>query len=215
MTYKTRFAYLLRQSEAIAQGAAQANPHLHALPALFFFTDPARITHPEDIVRLLPPGCGIVFRHFGDPHAIQRARLLKSLADQGGLTLLIGEDVELALEIGAHGVHLAERSLGRAAEIRKAYPDLLLTGARHHLESVGHADEDGLDGLFISPVFRSLSPSAEGVAPLNLMGVRHFVDRSRLPLFGLGGINADNITSLIGSGLNGVAAIDAFVLDAG
>jgi thiamine-phosphate pyrophosphorylase len=213
MTYRTRFAYLSGQAQAIAQAEAQQNPHLHSLPRLFFFTDPERISHPEDVVSLLPKGCGVIFRHFGDGHALQRARLLRSLAEAEGLKLLIGDDLELMLEVNAHGLHLSEKNLSRARDLRETYPDILLTGARHRLEDLGKPDEDGLDGLFISPVFRSGSASAKDVTPLGLSGVRSFIDRSRLPLYGLGGINADNITSLIGSGLSGIGAIEAFQID--
>ena len=53
----------------------------------------------------------------------------------------------------------------------------------------------------------------DGPSMLGLSGVRACIERSRLPLYGLGGINADNITSLMGSGLSGIGAIEAFQID--
>jgi thiamine-phosphate pyrophosphorylase len=211
MTYATRFSYLLDKARLLAQARAGLNPS--PLPPLFFFTDPERTPHPEDIVAHLPEGCGVVYRHFGDPHAPQRARLLRKIASDNGLVLLIGEDDALAAEVEADGVHLAQRSLSRAAALRAAVPDTLITIACHDAHTLPSLSEDIFDAAFISPVFASRSSSAQGVSALGLKGVQALTAQTDLPLYGLGGITCDTITQLIGSGLAGVAAVDAFKLD--
>jgi thiamine-phosphate pyrophosphorylase len=211
MTYATRFSYLLDKARLLAQARAGLNPC--PLPPLFFFTDPERTPHPEDIVAHLPEGCGVVYRHFGDPHALQRARLLRKIASDNGLVLLIGEDDALAQEVGADGVHLAQRSLSRAAVLRANRPDDRLTIACHDAETLPRLSEDVFDAAFVSPVFASRSPSAQGAAALGLKGVQALTAQTGLPLYGLGGITCDTITQLSGSGLAGVAAVEAFKLD--
>ncbi|CAM3315244.1 thiamine phosphate synthase [Asticcacaulis taihuensis] len=210
MTYKTRFQYLLDKARDIAQAQSPQNPKL---PPLFFFTDPKRTPHPEDIAIHMPAGCGIVYRHFGEGHASQRARLLRKIARDNGLTLLIGEDDTLALEIEADGVHLRQASIDRAAGLHAARPSLILTAACHDAETLRALDTDsGLSAIFISPVFASHSPSAQGVVPLGVNGAREMTELSSLPVYGLGGIGCDNILSLKGSGLAGIGAVDAFKL---
>ena len=211
MTYKTRFKYLFDKATDIAHAAHALNPKAAHLPALFFFSDPKRTPHPEDIATLLPEGCGLVYRHFGESHAPQRARLLRKIASDHGLTLLIGEDHDLAIEVEADGVHLREQSLWRAAGLHAAHPELKLTIACHDADKVRDMPTDaGLCAIFASPVFVSASPSAIGAAPLGLKGARAFVEAGSLPVYGLGGINCDNIGSLRDSGLSGVGAVDAF-----
>ena len=213
MTYKTRFQYLLDKARDIAQAQSPQNPKLPSLPPLFFFTDPKRTPHPEDIAIHMPEGCGIIYRHFGEPHASQRAHLLRRIARDNGLILLIGEDDTLALEVEADGLHLRQTSIGRAAELHAAYPNLILTAACHDSETLRALDtESGLSAVFISPVFASHSPSAQGVEALGVKGVREMADLSSLPVFGLGGISCDNILSLRDSGLSGIGAVDAFKL---
>lgn len=210
MTYKTRFQYLLDKARDIAQARSPQNPKL---PPLFFFTDPKRTPHPEDIAIHMPAGCGIIYRHFGENHASQRARLLRKIARDNGLTLLIGEDNTLALEIEADGVHLRQASIDRAAGLHAAHPDLILTAACHDAETLRDMDTDsGLSAIFISPVFASHSPSAQGVVPLGVNGAREMTELSSLPIFGLGGIGCDNILSLRDTGLSGIGAVDAFKL---
>lgn len=182
------------------------------MPVLFFVTDPARIAHPEDIAEHLPAGCGIVYRHFGEAHALRRAHLLSRIALVRNLTLLIGDDAALAVEVGAHGVHLPERNLDQAPVLAAEYPDFVLTAACHDLETLHRPEINALNALFVSPVFSSGSASAAQVAALGVKGVTGFVDASPVPVYGLGGISCDTISRLRDCGLSGVAAVDAFSL---
>lgn len=210
MTYKTRFQYLLDKARDIAQAPS---PLKSQLPALFFFTDPKRTPHPEDIAVHMPKGCGIIYRHFGESHAPQRARLLRKIASDNGLTLLIGEDDALALEVGADGVHLRQQSLSRAGDLHAQHPHLKLTAACHDPEALRRlTGDEGLSAVFISPVFASHSPSAQGIEPFGAKGVRDLTDVANVPVYGLGGISCDNILSLRDSGLSGIGAIEAFSL---
>ncbi len=212
MTYKTRFQYLFDKASDIAQAARTSSPHAATLPPLIFVTDPARIRHPEDIANQLPEGCGIVYRHFGEPHARERARLLRHISRERGLTLLIGEDDALAAEVGADGVHLREHSLDRAAAV--ARPGWLVTAACHGPDALKRAEaEAALSAVFLSPVFTSASPSARGVAPLGVKGVRTLAQSTPLPVYALGGVTCDTVEQLRDCGLCGVAAVDAFRLE--
>lgn len=214
MTFRTRFQYLFDKAADIAHGSLASNPAERNLPPLFFFTDPARTPHPEDIAAHLPAGCGIVYRHFGEHHALQRARLLKTIARDLGLTLLIGKDRDLALEIEADGIHLPERSLDQVANLRQTYPQLILTAACHGHDCLRRPaiSEGRVDAVFVSPVFVSGSASARGVHPLGLAGAKEMAEASAVPVYGLGGINCDTIARLHDCGLAGVAAVDAFNL---
>jgi thiamine-phosphate pyrophosphorylase len=209
MTYKTRFQYLFDKARDIAQAQGVLNPPDPRLPPLFFVTDPKRTPHPEDIVAHLPAGCGVIYRAFGEGHALQRARLLRKIASDDGLVLLIGDDDALAREIEADGIHLPERGLDRAPGLAR---DFLVTVACHSLDTIRRPNIHAAHAALVSPVFASRSPSAAGVEPLGIKGVRAFTDASPIPVYGLGGISCDTIGMLKGSGLSGVAAVDAFSL---
>ena len=212
MTYKTRFQYLFDKASDIAQAARTSSPHAVPLPPLIFVTDPARIRHPEDIARHLPAGSGIIYRHFGEVHARERAQLLRRISHDNGLVLLIGEDEGLADEIGADGVHLRETSLDRAGAI--ARPDWIVTAACHGAEAMKRAEgQKGLAAVLLSPVFASASPSTQGVAPLGRRGVQILAEAASLPVIALGGITCDTIEQLHDCGLSGVAAVEAFRLE--
>lgn len=213
MTYRTRFQYLLDKAIDITHDAAVTKPSATRLPPLFFITDPARTPHPEDIAAQLPAGCGIIYRHFGDSHALTRARLLRRIADDHGLILLIGADEDLALDSGADGLHLPQTGLSRAADLHARHPQLKLSAACHDMATLRALPDDlPVQALFVSPVFPSRSPSAQGVPSLGAKGVRDFTAITGLPIYGLGGITCDNVADLHDCGLSGIGAVDAFHL---
>lgn len=203
----------MNRARDIARHAHMSSANGRELPALFYVTDPKRTPHPEEIVAHLPAGAGVIYRHFGDPHATAHARVLRTLCDDNGLKLLIGQDVALAEDVAADGVHLPERALSNAPDVRDRHREWLITGACHGCETLDLAEVTALDGLFISPVFASHSPSAKGVAPLGLRGIQMFCDLSPVPVLGLGGIGADNAEQLTHSGLAGFGAVEAFQLN--
>lgn len=177
------------------------------LPSLLFFTDPARVAHPEAVAQRLPPGAGVVFRAFGAPDAVAQGRRLKAIADERGLILLVGADETLADAVGADGVHLPERSGDLASALRARRPNGLITVAAHDLNAVGAASALDVDALVVSPVFTSNSPSAG--APLGVDGLVALVAATDKPIYALGGIRAQTVEALKTTGIVGVAAVEA------
>lgn len=184
---------------------AQALAPAGALPPLFFVTDPARTPDPCAVAVGLPRGCGVIYRAFGAADALETACRLGEIARERGLVLLVGLDPELAEVAEAHGVHLPERALGDASALRRHRPDWILTGAAHGAEGLAAGKAAGLDAMLLSPVFPSRSPSAG-----KTLGLERFSELAigaGLPVYALGGVNAETAPGLIGSGAAGIAAV--------
>jgi len=122
------------------------------LPALLFFTDPARVADPEAVAQRLPRGAGVVFRTFGAPDAIEQGLRLRAITTARELILLVGADIALAETIGADGVHLPERLRDQAAALRRLRPKVLITVAAHSRAAVKAAGALDVDALVVSPV---------------------------------------------------------------
>ncbi|MDB5480575.1 MAG: thiE [Caulobacteraceae bacterium] len=177
------------------------------LPPLLFFTDPARTPFPEHVLAQLPRGSAIVFRAFGDPDALAKARRLAQFARRRGVWFFVGADVNLAIRARADGVHLPERLAHRGGCNRRLRQRFLLTAAAHGLPAARLARRAGVEAIVLSPVFPSASPSAG--RPL---GVRRFavlVRAAGAPCYALGGVNAHTVRALWGSGAVGAAAVGA------
>jgi thiamine-phosphate pyrophosphorylase len=178
-----------------------------ALPPLLVFTDPHRTPDPEALAAALPPGAALVYRTFGDADALERARALRDITLRRGVLLLIGADDRLADACDADGVHLPERLIHRLPRILARRPGWHVTTAAHSLAAGRRGLRLGADAVVMSTVFPSLSPSAG-----EPMGAAVFARRVRRlggPVYALGGVNAQTIAELRGSGAAGVAVVGA------
>lgn len=176
------------------------------LPHLWLATDPDRLPDPVGTALSLPRGSGIIYRSFGRPQALCEAQALADLAKRRGLTLLIGADEALARKVGAGGVHLPERMMGKAKQVRARHPNWIITTAAHSPRAITKAARLGLDAALISPVFASQSPSAG--RPLGQTRLALWISNAKLPAIALGGIAHKNARLLSGTGVWGIAAID-------
>ena len=174
------------------------------LPPLVFLTDPERTPEPIAIAERLPIGTGILYRHFGAEDRWNVAPRLAGLARQRGFTFLIAADPLLALEVGAHGVHWPEARLRDALKWRGRFR--LQTASAHSRSAIVRAERMGLDAALVSTVFPSKSPSAG--QPMGSLRLRRLAQTGRLPLYALGGIDAENSAQV--SDVAGLSAISSF-----
>jgi thiamine-phosphate pyrophosphorylase len=173
-----------------------------------FFTDPQRAPDPAAVAERLPRGTGIVFRAFGAADAVETGRKLAAIARRRGLVLLVGADPKLAAAIGAHGLHIPERLIGRLPRLRR--PGWIITAAAHSAGAARAAARAGADAVVVSPVFASASPSAG--RPMGPLRFARLVRDVRIPAYALGGITPDTARRLKGAGAAGLAAVEALAV---
>lgn len=200
----------MSELEVLSSAAAAFPPRTargRTLPGLLFFTDPARVSNPEAVAERLPRGAGIVFRAFGAEDAVNQGRRLRAIADARGLLLLAGAHGSLAEGIGADGLHLPEARVAEIPRLRAEHARWLITVAAHDAVALQAAERAGADAVVVSPVFASNSPSAG--ESLGVEGLKGLVAATGLPVYALGGVRARTVTQLIGSGIVGIAAVEA------
>jgi thiamine-phosphate pyrophosphorylase len=172
------------------------------LPPLFLVTDPERTLHPVRLARRLPKGAGVIYRAFGAAKADRTAEKLRRVAATRGLILLIGSGEP---RVRMAGAHLPERLAHRARRFRRT--GALVTAAAHGEAAIRRARLAGCDAVLVSAVFESASPSAG--RPMGQVRFAALVRRAGLPVYALGGINADTARRLLRSGAAGLAAVGA------
>ncbi len=159
------------------------------------------------MIATLPRGAGVVYRAFGAADAVSQGRRLASAARRRGLLFLVGADAALASRLGADGVHLPQRLVGATPGLRRARPDWLITAAAHSARALAAARLAGVDAVVASPVFPSRSPSAG--RPIGPLRLAQWASWSPVPVYALGGVNAETARRLIAIPLAGFAAIEA------
>ncbi|MCM8731137.1 thiamine phosphate synthase [Hephaestia sp. GCM10023244] len=149
----------------------------------------------------LPPGGGIVFRHYRTPLA-KRRRLfaaIQEIADRRGLLLVrAGADRLAAREDGLHN-----------AARRPEHG--LLSRAVHSRREALAATRAGADLIFVSPVFTTRSHP--GAAALGLARARAIARHFPGPTIALGGVTPARGRRMMRFGFYGWAAIDAWIAD--
>jgi thiamine-phosphate pyrophosphorylase len=193
--------WTLRRTAPLLSGRRGARK---ALPALLFFTDPARTPDAEVIAATLPPGSAVVFRAFGAPDAEAQGRRLLKICRTHRLKLLVGADAHLAARIGADGVHLPERLAPGARALRR--PGWIVTAAAHSQMAAHRALAAGADAVVVSAVFASNSPSAGApIGPVRLAALARALPG---PAYALGGVTNKTARRLVDAGLVGLAAVE-------
>jgi thiamine-phosphate pyrophosphorylase len=142
--------------------------------------------------------------------AARRATLamtLRAVPRPRAIRLLIANDAALAMRIGADGIHLSEAHAKDASHWRALRPGWIITAAAHSLAA---ARVLHVDALFIAPVFATASHP--GGAFLGSIKLRIIAQQSLLPVYALGGIDAETARSLEGARLAGLAAVGAFAI---
>ena len=141
----------------------------------------------------------------------QQARVLTDLCVKYNALHIINDDPELAMSVGADGVHVG-RDDNNVMDIRKAYPQLLIGASCYNsLELARKKTEEGASYLAFGSFFPSpTKPQAIRAGPELLMQARQ---KYNLPLVAIGGIMAENARSLIESGADAVAVISAVLND--
>ncbi len=134
-------------------------------------------------------------------HAVLRGRAL----------LLVNDRLDIALTVGADGVHLPEHSLP-GTKIRDVAGEACVVGrAVHSVEAAVTAEDDGADYVQVGTIYET--GSKPGVVPAGLGLVTAVRDAIGIPVVAVGGIDATNAADVIAAGADGVAVIGA-IMDA-
>ena len=138
---------------------------------------------------------------------------MRDLTRQYDAKLLINREIDVAIRIGADGVHLGGDSLSVIEARKRLGPDRLIGVSTHAIEEIRSAAEEGADFVTFGPVYATPSKLKYG-QPVGLERLRDAVAEhgSDLPIFSLGGVNADRIPELIDHNCRNVACIGAILL---
>ena len=180
------------------------------LPPLILMTDRTRLADPAAAIRRLPPGTAVIFRDYEDADRKTVARGLRRLCAERRLPFLVAGDWQLAVAVGADGLHLPEGHLrhGRGTWRRVRRPGFLVTQAVHGPGAIAVAGRRGVDAVLLAPVFAT--GSHPGTKPLGPLRFARLVRFSPVPVYALGGVTARTVGRLAGIEMAGAAAIGAF-----
>jgi thiamine-phosphate pyrophosphorylase len=125
-----------------------------------------------------------------------------------GIRLIINDRVDVALLVGADGVHLGQEDLSAEGARAILGPSAIIGLSTHDVEEALRAARAPVDYLAIGPIFET-STKTSGRSTLGVEGaraVRAVVDK---PLVAIGGITLASAPALLAAGIDGLAVISA------
>lgn len=143
---------------------------------------------------------------------VAEARAIKTLlADQERyIPLIINDRLDVALAVGADGVHLGQSDMELCDARRIAGANFIIGISTESVADAMAAAAAGANYLSISPVFATATKT-DAAPPLGLEGIRAIRAAVSLPLVGIGGINQNNASAVLQAGADGVAVVSAIV----
>ncbi|MGI9149502.1 MAG: thiamine phosphate synthase [Chloroflexota bacterium] len=136
---------------------------------------------------------------------------LLRVAQQHAARLAVNDRLDVALAIGADGVHLAGQSLPVAEAVHLGGGQILVGRSVHGLAEAREAAAAGVDYLTFGHVFPTTSHP--GLPPHGLAQLAAIVKAVEAPVLAIGGITVANVDDVLRTGCAGIAVISAILSD--
>ena len=132
---------------------------------------------------------------------------LKGLCARYKVPYVVNDSVEIALAIGADGVHVGQSDI-RGRDIRAIIgPKKILGISAGTVGEAIAAEKAGADYIGVGAVFGT--STKQNARNLTVEKLREISSAVSIPVVAIGGINAKNLTELSGSGVDGIAVVSA------
>lgn len=134
---------------------------------------------------------------------------LKALCDSFNVPLIINDRLDIAMAVGAAGVHLGQDDLPCAAARRILGEDYIIGVSAHNPAEAAEALERGADYLGCGAVFGTATKA--DVKKLGTEGLTAICREKGLPVVGIGGVTADNYREVRVAGADGAAIVSGIL----
>jgi len=139
-----------------------------------------------------------------------KAKIIRELTRRQGITFIVNDRLDIALAVEADGVHLGHDDLPAAVGRRILPPEMILGITARNLPQALQFERDGASYLGVGAVFGTQTKDNTGT-PIGLQGLAEITRVVKIPVVGIGGINAQRAGEVIRAGAMGVAVVSAIV----
>jgi thiamine-phosphate pyrophosphorylase len=168
-------------------------------------------THEDVAVAALEGGARIIqFRdkEIDDEEFTAVARRLQQLTWKHNAFLIINDRVEIAVAMGADGVHVGQQDLAFTEVKRLAHPGMIVGVSATNYSEAAALAKAGVDYLGVGPIFPTPS-KADATPPIGLVELARICRELPIPVVAIGGITESNLPAVIETGVAGAAVISA------
>ena len=140
---------------------------------------------------------------------IGHARILNELTSRSSTPLIVNDHAEIVGRVPVEGVHVGQNDDSIEVARRKAGRRILVGKSTHSLQQAIAAQREGADYIGFGPIFAT--PTKPDYAPIGLSDIGRVHAEVSVPIFCIGGINIDNLQSVIDAGAKRVVMVSALL----
>ena len=155
---------------------------------------------------------GVTFVQLREKHAVRDealalARELRDVCAQAGVPFVVDDDVQLAAEVGADGVHVGQSDTACAEARRVLGPEAIVGVSARTVAEALEAQAAGADYLGVGALHPT--PTKPDAVDVTYNELRVICKAVRIPVVGIGGVDATTARELAGTGAAGGAVVSA------
>lgn len=181
---------------------------------LYAVTDRAWAADQEALLRQIEAaidgGASIVQlreKHLDEDAFLAEAKRFTALCRRRGVISIINDNVDVALQSGADGVHIGQEDLAAGEARRLLGPGRIIGVSAHSVEEALRAQAAGADYLGVGAAFATGTKT--DARPILRETIRSITASVDIPVVAIGGITRENILELKNCGLAGAAVVSA------
>ncbi|MBQ9763836.1 MAG: thiamine phosphate synthase [Phascolarctobacterium sp.] len=137
------------------------------------------------------------------------ALALKELCDKYNVPLIIDDRLDIAIAVGAAGVHIGQEDIPCNIARQVLGDDYIIGVSAHNPEEARKAIVDGADYLGCGAVYATTTKAK--VTALGLDGLAEIRKAVDIPMVGIGGVDLTNVKDVLATGVEGAAIVRAIL----
>ena len=138
---------------------------------------------------------------------LELAQRVKSVTDRYGVPLIINDRIDIAFAVDADGIHVGPEDLPVPVARKLLGEGKIIGASAATLEEALSLQAQGADYLGVGAVFPTATK--QGTEKVSLEELREIKAALRIPVVAIGGINAENASPVMETGVDGVAVVSA------
>lgn len=195
------------------------NPHHYDKSTLsyrLYLVSDRRVLHNRDFLKSIEEALkgGVTMLQLREKDASSKAFYTlaleaKKLAEQYHIPLIINDRVDIALAVDAAGVHLGQQDLPVSVARELLGSEKILGASAATLAEAKKAEAQGADYIGVGALFPT--ETKNNTRKVTLEQLRTIKEQVSIPVVGIGGIHENNISSVLSTGIDGVAVVSAIL----
>lgn len=132
---------------------------------------------------------------------------VKAVTDKYKVPFLINDNVDIAVAVGADGVHIGQSDEEIRIARKKLGPNKIIGLSAGTLEEAIKAEQNGADYIGVGSVFNTTTKLDARIVSLKTL--KEISETVRIPVVAIGGISKENVLELKGTGIAGISVVSA------